>query len=227
MMKVPEKWLYQQNTGEKIATVLRFNIINGHYLEHTVLTENQIAQQFNVSRSPVRDAFKILNQEHMIRLERMGAEIEPFTQTKQQELTDIRLMIESFAFTKVTSNDDISLLLQDMYQTLEMMRVCVQFKDAVGFAEYDLQFHEHLVYACHHNALMNIWQSLRQKLMCTVYISMATRMESDIDDFKRILDNHRLYIEAVRDRDNTKMYQAFKANFSDLNDNIGAFWRTQ
>lgn len=224
-MNVPEKWLYQQNTGEKIASVLRFNIINGQYSEHTVLTENQIAQQFKVSRSPVRDAFKLLNQEHLIRLERMGAEVVPFTTTHRQELTDIRLMIESFAFTKVIAKQDLTVLLQDMYQTLEMMRVCVKFNDAVGFAEYDLQFHEHLVFACHHEALMHIWQSIRQKLLCTVYISMATRMATDIEDFNRIIDNHLMYIEAVKDRDNGKMYQAFKANFSDLNDNIGAFWR--
>ncbi|NJH82560.1 hypothetical protein GLV90_12035 [Staphylococcus hyicus] len=50
-------------------------------------------------------------------------------------------------------------------------------------------------------------------------------MATDIEDFNRIIDNHLMYIEAVKDRHNGKMYQAFKANFSDLNDNIGAFWR--
>ena len=35
-------------------------------------------QQFNVSRSPVRDAFKLLQTDQLIQLERMGAQVLPF-----------------------------------------------------------------------------------------------------------------------------------------------------
>lgn len=49
-------------TGEGIAAELRLGIVNGHIAEGTLLTENQMAKQFNVSRSPIRDAFKLLQQ---------------------------------------------------------------------------------------------------------------------------------------------------------------------
>ena len=224
-MNIPEDWLYPLTTGEKIAAQIRLNIINGDYGQHTVLTENQMAKQFEVSRSPVRDAFKILNQEGLIQLERMGAVVEKFDKQKQQELTDIRLMIESFAFTKVIQRDDVELLITKMYQTLEMMKVCIQFNDDVRFSELDLMFHEHLVFACKHETLLNLWTSIREKLRCVIYKGMATRMQSDKDDFERVIQNHQLYIEAIKNKDKNLMYEAFKANFNDLNDDIGAFWR--
>lgn len=105
-MEIPKQWLTYLSKGEAIAATLRLSIMSGERATHKLLTENQVANEFQVSRSPVRDAFKILAQERLIRLERMGAEIIPFTDKQRQELTDIRLMIESFAFTKVIQRSD-------------------------------------------------------------------------------------------------------------------------
>ena len=60
MYGYPEKWLEGMTTGEGIAAELRLGIVNGHIVEGTLLTENQMAKQFNVSRSPIRDAFKFI-----------------------------------------------------------------------------------------------------------------------------------------------------------------------
>ena len=59
-------------TGESIAAELRFQIVNSTLEPDTLLTENQVAKQFDVSRSPVRDAFKLLQTNQLIHLERMG-----------------------------------------------------------------------------------------------------------------------------------------------------------
>ena len=56
----PKKWMEGLTTGESIAAEIRLGIVSGEILADTLLTENQIAKQFNVSRSPVRDAFKLL-----------------------------------------------------------------------------------------------------------------------------------------------------------------------
>ncbi len=54
MYGYPEKWLEGMTTEEGIAAELRLGIVNGHIAEGTLLTENQMAKQFNVSRSPIR-----------------------------------------------------------------------------------------------------------------------------------------------------------------------------
>ncbi|AVP37545.1 GntR family transcriptional regulator [Staphylococcus felis] len=223
-MDYPKEWQVHLSKGERIAAVLRLNIINGEMDQHRLITENQIADRFKVSRSPVRDAFKILSQERLIRLERMGAEIIPFNEEKRQELSDIRLMIEAFAFTKIVERNDIDMIIKNMLQSLEIMRVSVQFEDATRFATEDLRFHEVMVEACEHSYLMHIWQQMKPIMLCLIYISMKERMETNRSDFERILDNHQQFIEAIKAKDRHQMYEAFKANFNDINNNIGAFW---
>ena len=52
----PKQWKNRMTTGESIAAELRFQIVNSTLEPDTLLTENQVAKQFDVSRSPVRDA---------------------------------------------------------------------------------------------------------------------------------------------------------------------------
>ena len=97
----PEQWKRHLTTGEAIAAEIRLGIIKGDIQAETLLTENQIAKQFNVSRSPVRDAFKLLQTDQLIHLERMGAQVLPFGEQEKRELYDLRLMLESFSFSRL------------------------------------------------------------------------------------------------------------------------------
>ena len=64
----PEQWLGGMSKGEGVAK--RNTIANCGEIEvDTLLTENQVAKQFDVSRSPVRDAFKLLQTDQLIQLE--------------------------------------------------------------------------------------------------------------------------------------------------------------
>ena len=82
----PQKWLEGMTTGEGIAAELRLGIVNGQIAEGTLLTENQMAKQFNVSRSPIRDAFKLLQQNQLIQLERMGARVALWRARKERNV---------------------------------------------------------------------------------------------------------------------------------------------
>ena len=72
----PEQWLGGMSKGEGVAK--RNTIVSGEIEVDTLLTENQVAKQFDVSRSPVRDAFKLLQTDQLIQLERMGAKVLQF-----------------------------------------------------------------------------------------------------------------------------------------------------
>ena len=70
----PVAWQEGMTKGEALAAEIRLQIVKGTIQTDTLLTENQAAKQYNVSRSPVRDAFKLLLQtDQLIQLERMGA----------------------------------------------------------------------------------------------------------------------------------------------------------
>lgn len=98
---IPKQWMNQLSTGEQIALDLRYKIISKQIKDGEKLSENTLAQMYKVSRSPVRDAVKILSNDKLIRLERMGAVIMALSENDIKELYDMRLMIESFSFEKI------------------------------------------------------------------------------------------------------------------------------
>ena len=200
----PEQWLGGMSKGEGVAAEIRLQIVSGEIEVDTLLTENQVAKQFDVSRSPVRDAFKLLQTDQLIQLERMGAKVLQFGDQEKKELYDLRLMLESFAFSKI-KHIDRAPITKEMRKHLEMMKVAVKFEDAEAFTQHDIQFHEAMINASNHQYLQTFWNHLKPVIETLVLLSMRHRMEQDKADFERIHSNHEVFIEAVEQYDSTKL----------------------
>ncbi|MCE4987735.1 GntR family transcriptional regulator [Staphylococcus haemolyticus] len=219
----PEQWLGGMSKGEGVAAEIRLQIVSGEIEVDTLLTENQVAKQFDVSRSPVRDAFKLLQTDQLIQLERMGAKVLQFGDQEKKELYDLRLMLESFAFSKI-KHIDRAPITKEMRKHLEMMKVAVKFEDAEAFTQHDIQFHEAMINASNHQYLQTFWNHLKPVIETLVLLSMRRRMEQDKADFERIHSNHEVFIEAVEQYDSTKLREAFHLNFDDVGEDIESFW---
>ncbi|PTK60611.1 GntR family transcriptional regulator [Staphylococcus nepalensis] len=219
----PEQWLEGVSKGEMIASEIRLRIVDGTITPDTLLTENQIAKEFNVSRSPVRDAFKLLKQDQLINLERMGADVLPFNDNEKKELYDLRIMLESFAFNKIKASNHKQIV-KEMRKQLEMMKVAVKFEDAEAFTVHDMKFHEVIILASKHQYLKTFWNNLRPVMEALILLSMRERMNKKPEDFERIHHNHEVFIDAIADKDATKLRNAFHLNFDDVGEDIDSFW---
>ena len=219
----PEQWLEGVSKGEMIASEIRLRIVDGTITPDTLLTENQIAKEFNVSRSPVRDAFKLLKQDQLINLERMGADVLPFNDNVKKELYDLRIMLESFAFNKIKASNHKQIV-KEMRKQLEMMKVAVKFEDAEAFTVHDMKFHEVTILASKHQYLKTFWNNLRPVMEALILLSMRERMNKKPEDFERIHHNHEVFIDAIADKDATKLRNAFHLNFDDVGEDIDSFW---
>src|SRR5699024_7626917 len=219
----PEQWLEGVSKGEMIASEIRLRIVDGTITPDTLLTENQIAKEFNVSRSPVRDAFKLLKQDQLINLERMGADVLPFNDNEKKELYDLRIMLESFAFNKIKASNHKQIV-KEMRKQLEMMKVAVKFEDAEAFTVHDMKFHEVTILASKHQYLKTFWNNLRTVMEALILLSMRERMNKKPEDFERIHHNHEVFIDAIADKDATILRNAFHLNFDDVGEDIDSFW---
>lgn len=215
--------LSQASSGEKIAADLRLKIIEGYYRPHDKLTENQLAQLYHTSRSPIRDAIKILASENLIQTERMGVTVIGLSNKDIEEIYDIRLMIESFVFERLLKMD-VTNLLQSLKKSLAMMEVAVQFQDAVEFSQHDMMFHQSLIHFIQHQQILYLWQNLKPTMEALVFISMRRRMNDDADDFRRVISNHAQYIEAIEKKDRDLFKQVMHLNFDDVDSHIDSLW---
>ncbi|ARI75687.1 GntR family transcriptional regulator [Halobacillus mangrovi] len=222
----PAKWLTKASTGEKIACELRMRMISGVIESGSTLTENQLAAEFGVSRSPVREALKILASEHIIRLERMGAVVLGLTDKEINEIYDVRLLIETFVFERLVKLDTTNLV-KELSKILEMMKIAVKYKDAEDFSFNDILFHETIIQSIDHSRISMIWDNLKPTMESRILLSMRKRFKEDYEDLTRIVDNHELYIEAISQKDRDLMIKSLHQNFDDVQEKVDDLWKSQ
>ncbi|WP_028775679.1 GntR family transcriptional regulator [Shimazuella kribbensis] len=222
----PTKWLAKASAGERVASELRMRIISGTIKSGTILSENKIATDFAVSRSPVREALKLLASENIIRLERMGAVVIGLTEKEIEEIYDVRLLIETFVFERLVKMD-IADLVKELSKILEMMKVAIKYQDADEFSYQDVLFHETIIRAIDHSYMLMIWNNLKPVMESFILLSMRVRFKEKYDDFTRIVENHELYIQAIETKDREKMIQSLHQNFDDVQGKVEDLWMSQ
>ncbi|MEY2362622.1 GntR family transcriptional regulator [Lysinibacillus capsici] len=222
----PQKWLSKASTGDRVAYELRMRIISGLIESGTILSENKLAADFEVSRSPIREALRILASENIIRLEKMGAVVIGLSEKEIEEIYDVRLLIETFVFERLIKMDTTSLALE-LSKTLEMMKFAIKYNDADEFSYQDVMFHETIIRSIGHSYITMIWNNLKPVMEGLILLSMRMRFKEKYEDFTRIVKNHELYIDAIRAKDRELMIKSLHENFDDVQGKVEDLWRSQ
>ncbi|WP_313150536.1 GntR family transcriptional regulator [Lysinibacillus capsici] len=222
----PQKWLSKASTGDRVAYELRMRIISGLIESGTILSENKLAADFEVSRSPIREALRILASENIIRLEKMGAVVIGLSEKEIEEIYDVRLLIETFVFERLIKMDTTNLALE-LSKTLEMMKVAIKYNDADEFSYQDVMFHETIIRSIGHSYITMIWNNLKPVMEGLILLSMRMRFKEKYEDFTRIVKNHGLYIDAIRAKDRELMIKSLHKNFDDVQGKVEDLWRSQ
>ncbi|MBP1931749.1 GntR family transcriptional regulator [Ammoniphilus resinae] len=217
-MNIPVRWMQGVSLGEKICFELRFQIIKGIIPIGTVLSENQIAADFGTSRSPVREAFRVLANEGLIRLERMGAAVLGLTTKDIEELYDVRYLLEGFAMQRIATHFDKSQIVL-LEQLIEKMELTAKHEDYMEFSYYDIQFHDTIIKAAEHSRILHLWKSIRQILLTFLLVATEKRFTENKEEIQSLLNNHRILVEALRTGDPYRLQETLDNHSKDN-------WRT-
>ena len=86
--------------ADQVFERLESDIIQGVYPRGEVLTELKLVEQLNVSRTPIREALRRLEQEHLIADTGKGSVVLGITAEDLVDIMDIRCRIEGLASTR-------------------------------------------------------------------------------------------------------------------------------
>ncbi|SMC46153.1 GntR family transcriptional regulator [Papillibacter cinnamivorans] len=87
-----------QYNAESISRKLREELLSGVYMPNQMLAEREIAEKFQVSRVPVREALQRLCQEgYLIRFPRKGYLVNRLTEEYIRQFQQVRYHVESMA----------------------------------------------------------------------------------------------------------------------------------
>ena len=222
----PEKRLAKSSIGQQVAADLRMRILSKDLKNGTVLSENRLSEEYNVSRSPIREALRILEREDLVQLNRMGAKVAGITEKDIDEIYDVRLMMESFVFKNLLKRENNDSLLRELNKILEMMKVAIKYKDADEFSFRDIEFHETIIRSIQHRYLFILWSNIKPVMECLILLDMRHRMKNNDADFDRIIQNHQLLIRSIEEKDMQLVEEAFYKNFRDVKKKSDGLWTT-
>jgi DNA-binding GntR family transcriptional regulator len=129
---------------EYVAEFLREGILAGRFPRGARLKQDEIARQLDISITPVREAFRILEAEgYVLSIPHRGVVVAPFDVSATREINDLRVMLESrlvLAAMKHMKPDD--------YADLARLQREFEEADARGDREavraLNYRFHSHL-----------------------------------------------------------------------------------
>lgn len=210
----PAAWLSGASLGEAVACELRLQIIRGAIPPQEVLSENRIASDFGISRSPVREALRTLAAEGLIELERMGAVVRGLNARDRKELYDVRYLIESFVQRQIVLQNNEELL-QRLAHIIDRMELAAKHMDSVEFTFQDLLFHEAIITEAKHNRIWHLWKSIRQLVLTVMLITTENVFNDGETRIAAVIDKHRTLLESLQSGDTHINEEAVRVYFAD------------
>jgi DNA-binding GntR family transcriptional regulator len=187
-----------QSVVDVVTADLRHKIIRGLLASGQRIKEIDVAREFNTSRPPIRESFKILESEGLITIRpRRGAFVSEITQkdiweiyTVYGALTDlaIELAIEKASAEDIGKLEScIKKMEEGLYQKPE---------DVEKYHKYHRMFHENILQIAENNRLTKICISLNNQTLKFSKIIFSNREYRTVT-----LQKHKEILETIRMKD--------------------------
>lgn len=179
--------------SEQLYYVLRQKILAGEYPPGYHLREASIAQEFQTSATPVREAIRRLTQEGLIETERYrGAVVKAYDVEEFLHLYQIREILEIPAAKLAIDRADEKNI-SDIDAVIVRSEEALAAHDAEALLSLDLTFHETLVHASGNPVLAGISRGIHEKLQTIRKFTIPVSIVGDLShgEHKTILDDLR------------------------------------
>lgn len=173
---------------------LKARIINGDLPPGTRLLEVEIAEKLGVSRTPIREAIRMLENDNLLTgVPRMGVYVSKMSGSHMQEVLEVRQSMEKqsayFAAMRIIP-EDIGRL-KDAHLMYELSAENKNIKDMM---KYDVEFHRIIVKSCYNKMLLRMFERVEALEIRFRYLYYAK--------FKKN-EEHSMIFQAIKNGDAT------------------------
>lgn len=212
----------EETLPEQIANRLRRDILRGTLEPGTPVKERDHASELGVSRTPMREAIRILAKEGLLHLrparspvvaqpsyEEVAHNIEVMTSL---ELLSARLACDRASDAEIEEIAALADQMAEQYDSLDMLEVF----------ELDMTFHRAIAASAHNPVLAEMHQSLLARLWRARYLS-ATRKRSR----ERVLHQHAEIVKGLRARDPEMVTENVRSHLLHLLINVREYFESE
>jgi len=179
----------------KVAHFLRRAIVQGELKDGDRLNELLISSRLKISRSPIREAFRILESENLVEIRsRLGAFVKTLSLKEAEETCEIIGLLEQTAIRRTARrlSSDKEKELNSIIGQLEGKLKARKFRD---FLTFSMRLHHFIVDACESSLLIKIHRDLQPQ-----YERIRRELGIDQEEMSRSLKEHLAIARALLDR---------------------------
>ena len=180
-------------------TKVRAAIVENRYPPGHRLVEQRIAEELGLSRTPVREALRMLQAEGLVVSERnRGAMVRPLSETEIVDLYGLRIRLESYA-VEVATERATETELGDLAEAADAFRAVRSDRDVHRLHDANRRFHDGILAASrHHRLAAMLTRTVDTPLVFRAFQSFGPAELERSDAF------HHLIVEAMCRRDGAR-----------------------
>jgi DNA-binding GntR family transcriptional regulator len=181
-----------------VFNTLREAILKGDLQPGERLMELQLAAKLGVSRTPIREAIRMLEQEGLaVTMPRKGAEVAKMTLKDMEDVLEIREALDELAVqlacVKISEEQ-----LARLIGVKELFESSTRTGDVKMIAEADVRFHDVIYEATDNPKLVTMLNNLREQ----VYRYRVEYIKNP-ENYPTLIAEHESIVEGLKQRDKT------------------------
>lgn len=189
---------------EQVTDILRKRIVEQAYKPGERLLIDKLADELNVSHTPIREALGRLQGEGLVSYRRhQGYHVTPLSDRELHEMLDCRMMIERFAVQRIDHITD------ELVHRLEAIhsRYCAMMAQKQYFEQNaaDREFHETIVSAAGNALLLRLFRSMNSHMRTMRLFNFGDGL---LWNFGETRAEHEQILAAFQRRDKSQAAQA-------------------
>lgn len=203
--------------AEQIAVQLRRDILRGKLTPGESIKERDNAAEMGVSRTPMREAIRILAKEGLVVLRPSRSPIvAPLDFKSVSDQSEVLIALEKLS-AELACKNATGADLDRLEGIVTYMSEHFYDTDPLDMFEIDMSFHTAIAEASHNLALASTHRSYLERLWHARYLAASQRRNRE-----RVVNEHTQILNAMRDRDVTAARAAIENHLWHLAEDIRA-----
>ena len=192
-----------------VFNTLREAILRGDLVAGERLMELQLASKLGVSRTPIREAIRMLEQEGLaITIPRKGAIVAGMTEKDMQDVLEIREALEELsvqvACDKITEEE-----IAELQKNMKNFEHSLKSGDLKKMAQADVEFHDVIYRATDNPKLISMLNNLREQM----YRYRVEYLKNP-QNHEQLLKEHEAIYKGIVEKDKSAVTEMIRKHIS-------------
>lgn len=176
-----------------VAARLRRAILSRDLKPGERLPETELAAQLGVSRTPLREALRMLEQEALVvALPQGGVEVARLDAADADDLYELREVLDGLAARRLAAQGSREGVVGILRENVEQAKAALAEKDMERFTELNVSFHERIVEGSQNRWLGRFMPVIRMTIQLFYPV-----LASDVERAQQAVREHEAILEAI------------------------------